>query len=127
MNDKTKSTLTTAYMMFVFEFADPSSIDEKALKEKLGYSPLDIFHSQRRADSAKQLLGRKEFASLLALYFGQFQTRDGFNYESLDQAISDKRKVFERHLGKDKLKLLSVIIQTMKSLEKPKRGLLGVA
>lgn len=127
MNDKAKSTLTTAYLMFTFEFADPSTVNVEALKDKVG--PLDVFQSQRSADKAKQVLGKKDFAKLLSLYFAKFQTSDGFDYTRLEQELMTHKQIFERHLGRDRMRFLNLLISTMKSLEsdKPKRGLLGVA
>ncbi len=120
MSDKIKSNVTTAYMLFIFEFADPSQVrvDIKIPIESL-------FDSQKSADKMKSSLGRDGFNNALALYFNQFQTQTGVDCYGLETAIAKNKKVLIRHLGKDKVAYLSLIVNILKSLETPRRGLLA--
>lgn len=126
MIDKIKSNLTTSYMLFIFEFGDPSTADKKKIECEINCPLLELFHSQRTVDKAKKSLGKAGFNNLLAAYFSQFQSQDGFKFKILDEELVKNKKVFLRHLGKDKLNYLNLIISTRKAIEH-KKGLLGVA
>lgn len=126
MIDKIKSNLTTSYMLFVFDFGDPSTADKTRIECDIKCPLVELFHSQRTVDKAKKQLGREGFNNLLAAYFSQFQSADGFQFKTLDEELNKNKKVFIRHLGRDKMNYLNLIISTRKAIE-IKKGLLGVA
>lgn len=126
MIDKIKSNLTTNYMMFIFDCGDPNATDKKQLEAQIKCPLVEMFNSQRTVDKAKKSLGKAGFNNLLAAYFGQFQSPDGFKFKTLDEELTKNKKVFLRHLGKDKLNYLTLIVSTRKAIE-IKKGLLGVA
>ncbi len=121
MNDKIRSAINTAYMLFVFEFADPTSV---TLETK---NPLVVFDSQKSADKMKKELGKDGFRKFLSLYFSSFQSPRGLDFRKLDHEITKNKKVLLRHLGKDKMTYLSLVVSVLKAVEEPRRGLLGVA
>ena len=127
MSDKIKANLTNHYLMFVFDFGDPEAINKEELASAIG-CPIDqVFKSQRQADKAKKILGKSGFSKMLYIYFDQFQSQDGINFKNLESAIRDNKKVFLRHLGKDKVNYLGLMISIYGSLNETKKGLLGVA
>lgn len=117
--EKTKTHLTTAYMMFIFDFADPS-------QAQIDMDIRDLFSSQRNADQAKKKLGKDGFKKALSLYFNKFQTKHGLDFRSLEDEIISNKKVFLRHLGRDKINFLLLITTVMRDIETPvqKKGLL---
>ena len=124
MTEKIKSNLITSYMMFVFDFGDPTEVGKSAIETKITFPIAEVFHSQKRADSAREKLGKDGFNKMLSLYFAKYQTQDGFDYASLGDELTKHKKVFLRFLGKDKVALLTILISTMASLKEPKKGLL---
>ncbi len=125
VNDKIKSNVTTSYMLFVFDFADPSSVNKESLEKQIECPIADVFNSQKKTDHAKKVLGKENFNKLLASYFSQFQTQDGFDYKTLGEELTRNRKVFLRHLGKDRCSILSLMTKVMEAIGEPKRGLLS--
>lgn len=125
MIDKIKSNLTNSYLMFIFDFADPSSVSSQELCEFLECPIIEIFKSQRAADKSKKKLGKAGFSKALVCYFNQFQTLDGVDFKSLEGELTQNRKVFLRHLGKDKVNYLNLLIKISESIEPQKRGLLS--
>lgn len=125
MIEQIKSNLTNHYLMFVFEFAAPESVNKDELTMELGCPVIDIFKSQRKADLSKKSLGRQKFGKVLMLYFDQFQSHDGIDFKRLEQELTQNRKVFLRHLGKDKVNYLSLLIKIADTLEPKRRGLLS--
>lgn len=119
--DRIRAILANSYMMFVFDFADPTQV-------KLEYdrSLDDLFGSQKSADRAKKILGKEGFKKAVAVYFSKFQNARGVNYDGLDEHIKKSKKVIVRHLGKDKVQLLELIIMVSRSIE-DRKGLLGMA
>lgn len=131
--EQMKSNLTTAYMMFIFDFADPSSIDKEKLTGKLSVPLTDLFKAQRPLDKAKKDLGPDQFAQLLSLYFNQFMKSDGVQSDEILKIVKEHEKIFVRHIGKDKLnylRLISTLFQGLAEVPKAqvnqakKRGLL---
>lgn len=121
MIDKIKSSLNTSYMLFCFEMGDSSSIDKETLVKSIG-CPLDeIFDSQKQCDLAKSKLGKSEFQKILSLYFASFQTGDGLDVSGLDAELKANKAVMLRHLGKDKMAYLQLIIATFKSANEIER------
>ncbi len=118
-----KSTLTNAYMMFVMDFADPSTCDRKKLEQEIKCPVAALFDSQKNCDRAKRLLPKEQFSKLLALYFNSFNGYDGLNYQRLHQEIKKNRKHMVRHLGVDKIKHLSLIISLLSKMDE-RTGLL---
>lgn len=124
MNEQIKTQLTTAYMMFVFDFSDPSQIDKDHFTKSINLE--ELFDTQRTADKAKRLWGKDGFKKLMSLYFNRYQTNKGLDFDALEASIVKNRKVFLRHLGKDKIAFLLLIVTLLKALESTptKRGLL---
>ncbi len=127
MIDKIKSNLTNYYLMFVFDFGEPSECDKAELTKAIGFPIAEVFRSQRQADKAKKILGKNGFGQMLVIYFSQFQSQDGVNFKKLEGELKQNRKIFLRHLGKDKVNYLNLMISISGSFEERKRGLLGVA
>lgn len=127
MIDKVKSNLTNYYLMFVFDFGDPADCNKAELAQKIGCPIVEVFKSQRTADKAKKVLGKKGFGEMLVCYFSAFQSQDGVKFKELEKELASNRKVFLRHLGKDKVNYLNLMISVSGSIEEKKRGLLGVA
>lgn len=127
MIDKVKSSLTNSYLMFIFDFADPMSVNKNELSESIGFDPLELFNSQKQADRAKKVLGKMGFSKALVCYFGRFQSQEGIDFKALEKELNKHRKVFIRHLGKDKINYLNLLIQISNSCEQRRKGLLGVA
>jgi hypothetical protein len=125
MIDKIKSNLTNHYLMFVFDFADPTSVNAKEIAEFIGCPIVEMFKSQRTADKSKKVLGRAGFGKALVCYFNEFQGRDGVDFKRLEQELTENRKVFLRHLGKDKVNYLTLLISVNESIEPKRRGLLA--
>ncbi len=120
--EKIKSHLTTAYLMFVFEFADPSSVK---LKQDLDIDIGRLFDSQRKFDFIKRKIGREELKKAIGLHLGKFQSSSGLDHDALLLALAKNRGVYTRYLGKDKVTLLKLIASLLKDLAPPKRGLLS--
>ena len=127
MIDKIKSNLTNSYLMFIFDFADSSQVNKDELLKRIECPLLEIFKTQKNADKTKKVLGKNGFGKALFVYFNEFQSQDGIDFNRLEKEIAQNRKVFLRHLGKDKVNYLTLLISIDNSLEKPKKGLLGVA
>lgn len=125
MSDKLKASLTNSYLMFIFDFADPSTVDKDEVLKCIECPVIDIFKSQKQADKAKKMLGKQGFGKALVLYFGQFQSHDGVDFKRLESELSTNRKVFQRHLGKDKVNYLGLMISVSNAVEPKKRGLLS--
>lgn len=125
MIDQIKSNLTNQYLMFIFEFADPSSVNKEELALFIGCPIIEIFKSQKMADKSKKLLGKTGFGKALVCYFNQFQSQDGIDFKKLEKEITQNRKVFLRHLGKDKVNFLTLLIKISDTLEPKRKGLLA--
>lgn len=119
--EKIKTHLTTAYMMFVFDFHDPSSVDLE-----INFDIALLFDNQKSADSAKKLWGKNGFKKLLSLYFNRYQTGHGLDVDALSETVTRNKKVLLRHLGKDKVAFLVLIVTLFRAMDfnAPKRGLL---
>ncbi len=124
MNDKIKSNVTTSYMLFVFDFADPSRVEKSNIEKEINFPVNEVFSSQKKADTARERLGKEGFNRMLSVYFSSFTTSDGFDYDRLGKEVLKHKNVFLRFLGKDKLNYLTLLINTMLSLKEPKKGLL---
>ncbi len=124
MSDKIKSSITTSYMLFIFDFADPSSVDKSNIEKQIECPVMEVFDSQKKTDSAKTLLGKEGFNKMLSVYFSNYQTQDGFDFSRLANEIKKNKKVFLRHLGKEKLLYLTLLISIMDALSEPRKGLL---
>jgi hypothetical protein len=131
MIDKLKSNLTNAYMMFILGFADPSTVDKSVVEAEMKGKISEVFNTQKNCDRAKRLL-KGNFAKMLALYFHQFNSTDGFDHLGLDKELAKNKKHLLRHLGKDKLQYLNLIVSLMKTADeikpegvKLKKGLLA--
>lgn len=127
MIEKIKSTLTSSYLLFVFDFAEPTSVDKGELSKSLGFEADEIFKCQKNADKAKKVLGKDGFSKALVCYFNQFQSKDGVDFKSLDSDLHRHRKVITRHLGKDKVNYLNLLVSIANASDTKRRGLLEVA
>lgn len=124
MTDKIKSNLTTSYLMFVFDFSDPSDVKRDGIEKEIKFPIEEVFDSQKKCDVAREKLGKDGFNKMLSVYFAGYQTSDGFDFESLSRELKKNRKVFLRFLGKDKVTILNLLVSTMETLKEPKKGLL---
>ncbi len=124
MIQKIKSNITTSYMLFIFDFSDPSKVEKSNIEKEIKFPVSEVFDSQRKADSARERLGKDGFNKMLSVYFASFETQDGFDYNRLGNHVLKHKKTFLRFLGKDKLNYLTLLINTMMSLQEPKKGLL---
>lgn len=125
MSDRINSLANNAYLMFVFDFADPSAIDkEKILPDLLAKG---LFDSQKTADKVKRHL-KNDFNQALSLYFNQFNKGGRVDVDALDSSIVRGKKTMLRHLGKEKLNYLSLIVSLLRETDKsyPKKGLLSL-
>jgi hypothetical protein len=126
LNEKIKSSLSTNFMLFCFEWADPASIDKPQLEKTLSFHVEQLFDSQKKADQAKKL-GRQIFGQAVSLYFSKFQNSDGIDQAALGKAITMHKKVMQRHLGKETmryLQLISSLVDAQPEIAQIKRGLL---
>lgn len=123
MSEKFKSQVSTAYMLWVFEFADPTALKKDELEAEIKCPIAEIFDSQKNSDRAKKIL-RDRFPRAAALYFGQYLTGAGFDYRALKEKMTPNEKHFVRHLGKDKYKYLKLLVNLMDGLEETRAGLL---
>lgn len=125
MTDKTnlKDILSSHFDIFIADFADPATVQV----EVKGLS--SILDTQKKADQAKKEFDKNGFKQILALYFDNFKADNSVDYIKLEKCITSNEKVLLRHLSKDKVMYIRLIVDLHKALEaKPrKRGLLGVA
>ena len=125
--ERIRSQITTAYTMLVFDFADPEGINKAEIESYARCPLLELFDKQKSADRVKKHM-KADFPKALSVYFNQFQSRSGFDCEKLKLKLDGSEKVFLRHLGKDKVLYLKLLIFIAEALaEKPKGLLFGVA
>lgn len=125
MIEKIKSSITSSFLNFLFDYADPSLVNKDAISKALGFPIEELFSTQKRADQAKTL-GRETFNKSVSAYFSRFQNSDGVDHKKLGQEIVKNKKILIRHLGKDKLIYLQLIVSVLGAepeMQK-KRGLL---
>lgn len=125
MSDRIKSLANNAYLMFIFDFADPSMIDkEKILPDQLAK---ELFSSQKIADKVKRHL-KNDFNQALSIYFNQFNKGGRVDIEALENAMLAGKKTMLRHLGKERLNCLNLIVSLLREVDKsyPKKGLLAL-
>lgn len=127
IKDKIRTQVTTAYTMLIFDFADPQGLNKSEI-EQHGRCPLvELFDKQKSADRVKKHM-KADFSKALSLYFNQFQTTSGFDCLKLKEKLDGSEKVFLRHLGKDKVLYIRLLIFIAEALQEKPRGLLfGVA
>lgn len=126
MTDELRSLNTTAFITFVFGFADLEGVNRVRLEEKLKIPLAELFDKQKHADKAKRSL-KGEFDTAVALYFHDYLTTTGFAADRLSLKLDASGPVFERHLGKDQVRYLRHLISTAKIIQEKPKGLLGVA
>lgn len=127
MIEQIRTINTTTYTMLVFDFADLEGVNKAKLESQIKHPLVELFDKQKNADRAKKIL-KADFEKLVALYLNDYQTSQGFAFERLSKKLDENEKVFLRHIGKDKVKLLRLLISIARlTQEKPTRGLLGVA
>ena len=124
--EKLNSFVTTSYSMLVYGFHDPDGLNKNDIEERARCPIVELFDKQRSADRAKKWL-KEDFEKALAVYFCQFQTHSGFDFKGLKSKLDASEKVFLRHLGKDKVLYLRLLISFAEALSEPApkpRGLL---
>jgi hypothetical protein len=126
MSDQLRSLNTTAFTMLVFEFADLEGVNKAELEEKMRCPVVELFDKQKNADRAKRLL-KSDFDKAVAIYFNNYQTSTGFAFDRLAKKLDECNKIFVRHLGKDKVSYLRLLINIAKLIQEKPKGLLGVA
>ncbi len=124
MSQKIKDGLTTSYMLFVFDFGDPAAVDREAVEKQIGISLGHIFDTRPGCHRAVQRLGKAKFKKVMALYFMDFKKKDNVDGEKLAVKIERGREMMKRHLGKDVLLYLDLLIKMANAIESPlpKRG-----
>jgi hypothetical protein len=122
MTNPIKSVITTCYSNFISDFSDPLKVDKDALEKDIGCAVKDAFKSQNTADKARTVLGKDRFKDLISLYLNNFYMNDGIDLSGLSNVVESK--VMVRHLGKDKLNVLNLIIKLSRLTEEKKAGLL---
>lgn len=121
---KIKSHLTTSFLMFTMEFADPSTTDKAKIESEMGFPIADVFNSQRLADKAKKVLTKDQFAKMLGLYFHAFNNAEGLDYARLEHEMHKNKKHMLRHLGKDKIAYLELIASLTRLSGSVRKGLI---
>ena len=92
MIEQIKSNLTNNFLMFVFEFADPQTVNKEQINEALGVPIRELFQSQKQADRSKKILGRKGFGCAVVCYFNSFNNSSGIDFKSLSKSFARIRK-----------------------------------
>lgn len=127
MIDALRSLATTEFTMLIFDHADLEGVNKREILEKIKCPLVELFDRQKNADRAKKVL-KAEFSKAVALFLHGYLTSTGFDFSGLSKKIEEHHGIFERHLGKDQVRYLRLLINVARlSEEKPKRGLLGVA
>ena len=124
MNDLIKSNLTSAYISFVHDYGDPSSVNKKELEDKAHCKIDELFNRQRNADIAKKKLG-KQFDQAVALYLNKFLREYGVDYTALARALTANEHTFTLHLKKDAVRYLKLITQIASAIAEKPKGLLA--
>lgn len=124
MLDDLKADLVSQYRDFVLEFSDLKGVDRSKIEEKIKCKIADVFAGQKTSDFAKRVL-KKDMRIVLALYLDRFQTRDGFNAQSLLSSLERDRLWLPRHLKKDAVRYVRLLAQTMSKIDARPKGLLA--
>lgn len=125
---KIKTDLTQAFYSFMMDYASPASIAKNVVEDKIECPIIECFDTQKRADHAKQVYGKKGMSLVIALYLNQYRNdKGGIESERLANDLTRNHKTLVRHLGKDRLEHLSLIVNLLKTFEEPKKGLLYLA
>jgi hypothetical protein len=128
MTDKAQSILTAGMAMLPYKFFDLEDAlrTKSELESRFEIEVPALFHSQRKLDKIKNS-GRRNFHALCALYFSSFNGPRGFDLSRLENDLLKHKSVMERHLGKEFLFTLDLLVKVQKEIE-PKqaapRGLL---
>lgn len=127
MIDEIRANISTSYTLLIFDFADLEGVNKVKLEAQLKHPLVELFDKQKNADRAKKNL-KADFRKLVALYFNEYQNATGFDFSRLQKKLDENESVFIRHLGKDKVRYVRLLISQAKIIqEKQPRGLLGVA
>lgn len=97
--------------------------DAEAVRAKYKGPILDIFITQRATDKAKAQLG-KDFSKAMRMYFDSFLVDGDFASKRLKTSMQPYEKNFLRHLGKDRLAFIKLLIEVADNCEEKRRGLL---
>lgn len=120
--EKIRSLVNTELSLLASKFFDVEAAlkHKKSFEEKLGFEIKDLLNKQKNADQAKKILGKNSFGAVLAIYFNQFETKDGVDAKRLAKDIEEKELIYRRHLGKDKIQFLKLLCRIgMLASEKP--------
>jgi len=123
MIDELRSLSTTQFVMLVFEFSDPEDINKTQIEERIKCPLVELFDKQRNADRAKRAL-KSDFDKAVSLYFNSYQTSTGFAFDKLDEKLDEHGPIFIRHLGKDLVRYLRLLISIARLTKEKPKGLL---
>lgn len=117
MTDKALSVLNAGLAMLPYKFFDLEDAmrTKSELESRFDIQVPALFHSQRKLDKIKSS-GRRHFNALLALYFSHFNGPRGFDCAALERDVLKHKAVMERHLSKETLFLLELLIKTQKEI-----------
>ncbi len=116
--------LNTSYMLFVFEFSDPSKIDHEKLTKDLTFPLAYLFKKQKHLSDARKVLGKEDYKRLFAVYFNQFKDISPQLAKDFHQEIEEHKQVFLRGIGKDRLETLTKLVSKMSQTSEKRKGLL---
>lgn len=121
--------LTKAYEEFLNGLCPKPDLDQdKVLKTiqitpKIAISIGDLFEKQRNTDKAKSVCG-KYFPQAMRLYFAHFLAKDTVDFKRLKYGLTPYEANFLRHLGKDRLAFLKLLISIADEIQEKRKGLL---
>ena len=122
MIDMLRSLVVTEFL-FLCAKAPESEKERDELKAKLSFPFEKLFDSEGYTNKAKNLL-KKDFEKALSIYFEKYQTKDGFDFARLREALEEHERNFLRHLGKDKVQFLRLLIRLCELTKEKPKGLL---
>ncbi len=122
---KIKEALEAAFNAFMMDYASPASIAKTVVEDKIKCPIIEAFDTQKKADFAKAVYGKKGMNMVIALYLNQYKNdKGGVEAHRLANDLARNHKTLVRHLGKDRLSHLDTIVQLLKATAAPKQGLL---
>ncbi len=123
-SQKIKDGLTTSYMLFVFDFGDPAAVDREAVEKQIGLPIAKIFDTKPGYHRTIQRLGRTKFNKVMALYFSDLRTKEGIDADKLGERMAKGQEMLKRHLGKEVMIYLSLLLSVSRAISEKRQGLL---
>lgn len=116
------SVLTSGLSLLPYKFFDlEDALRTKGeLESRFEIEVPQLFHSQKKLDKIKSH-GKRHFNALCALYFSSFNGPRGFDLSRLESDILKHKSVMERHLGKEFLFAIDLLVRVQKEIE-PKQA-----